>query len=309
MRSNRPGPGPLLSNCAIVCALAWLAFPAAAQELAPRAYWPAPVGTDVLLIGYQRNSGDILLDPSLPITGVDSEINYVQGTYQRFFSLFGRTATAQFALSYADGRTEGFVDGVFLKRQTSGLSDARVRLAVNLLGAPAMDARGFAALRENPDPIVGASLTVQAPTGDYDADRVINLGTNRWSVKPAVGMILPLFPSWLFEAEVGTWFYSDNDDFVGQTREQDPIVSLEMHIVKRFGPGFWASLDANYYTGGETRIGSGIQANLQRNTRAGVTLVFPIKQHYALRGGYSTGVTTRSGGDFDLFSVSLLYAW
>jgi hypothetical protein len=309
MRINRQWRGFLLPTRAFVCAFAWLALPAAAQELAPRAYWPAPLGTDVLVVGFQRNTGDILVDPSLPITGVDSKIDYVQATYQRFFSLFDRTATAQFGLSYADSQTDGFIDGEFRERSVSGLSDARFRLAVNLVGAPAMDARQFAVLRQRPRTIVGASLTVQAPTGDYDADRVINLGTNRWSAKPAVGVIVPLFPSWLFEAEAGAWFFADNDNFVGETREQDPILSLELHLVKRFSPGFWASLDANLYRGGETRIGSGVEANLQRNSRAGFTLVVPVKRRFALRGSYSTGLTTRAGGDFDLFSISLLYAW
>jgi hypothetical protein len=282
---------------------------AAAQELAPRAYWPAPVGTNVALLSYQRNSGDILIDPSLPITGVESEIDYLQVGYQRFFGLFGRTAAAQLSLPYADGFTEGMVEDTFQRRNTTGFTDARLRLMINLRGAPAMDASGFQALRADPQTIIGASLLIQAPTGAYDSDRLINLGANRWAVKPALGMIVPLRPTWLFEIEVGAWFFGDNDDFLGETRKQDPILSTEIHLIKRIRPGFWASLDANYYTGGETRIGDEFRDDLQRNARAGFTLVFPIRRRHALRAGFSTGISTRSGGDFEMYSLTWAYAW
>jgi hypothetical protein len=286
-----------------------LCSPAMAQELSPRAYWPAPVGTDVAIVSWQRNDGDILIDPSLPITGVESEITYLQVAYQRFLDLWGRTASLQVNLPYADGTTEGTINGEFRRRQTSGLTDARLRLTVNLKGAPAMDAAGFRDLRANPQTIIGASVIVQAPTGDYDGDRVINLGTNRWSIKPAIGMIVPLRPTWLFEAEAGAWFFEDNDDFLGATREQKPVFSLELHLVKRVAPGFWATLDANYYRGGETRAGDGEWQNLQRNSRAGFTVVFPIQGRHAFRGSFSTGVATRSGGEYDIYSLSYIYAW
>jgi hypothetical protein len=280
-----------------------------AQELTPRAYWPMPVGTNALVLGYQRNTGDIVIDPSLPITGVESEIDYLQVTYQRGFNLFGRSGSVQLSLPYADGLTEGTVEGEFLRRKTTGLTDARIRMAVNLIGAPAMGVPGFQALRANPTTIVGASLLLQAPTGEYESDKLLNLGTNRWSIKPAIGVIVPVRPTWLFEFELGAWFFGDNDDFLGETREQDPIVSAEAHLVKRIRPGFWASLDANYYWGGETRIGSDFNDDLQRNSRAGFTVVFPVKGRHALRGSFSTGVSTRSGGDFEMYSLSYLYAW
>ena len=282
---------------------------ATAQELAPRAYWPAPAGTNVAILAYQRNTGDIVIDPSLPLTGVESEIDYFQVGYQRFFSLFGRTAAAQLSLPYADGFTEGFIEDEFRQSKTTGLTDARLRLTIILRGAPTMSAAGFQALRDDPTTIIGASILVQAPTGDYDGDRLINLGTNRWALKPAIGMIVPLHPTWLFEVEVGAWFFGDNDDFLGATREQDPIVSTEAHLIKPIRPGFWASLDVNYYVGGKTRIGDDFREDLQRNARVGFTLVFPVKKRYAVRAGFSTGITTRSGGDFEMYTLSWTRAW
>ena len=203
-----------------------------AQELTPRAYWPTPVGTDVLILAYQRNSGDVLVDLSLPISGVDSDIEYLQAAYQRSFDMLGRSASLQVSQAYADGTTRGTLGEEFLQRSTSGLGDTRVRLAVNLKGAPAMNPEQFASLRQDPEMIVGASVIVQVPTGAYDADKLINLGANRWSIKPALGVIVPLHRTWLFEAEIGVWIFGDNDNFLGQTREQDEIFSAELHLIQ-----------------------------------------------------------------------------
>jgi hypothetical protein len=282
---------------------------ALSQELVPRAYWPTPNGTNVLVIGYQRNTGDIITDPSLPITGVESDIDFLQASYQRTFSAWGRTATVQLSLPYTEGRTEGFVEGEFIRRDVAGVGDARARFAINLKGAPSMDISGFQELRQNPRTIIGASLLIQAPTGEYESDKLINIGTNRWAAKPAIGFMWPIRPTWLLEAEVGAWFFGDNTDFLGETREQDPILSTELHLVKRIRPGFWVSLDANFYVGGETRVNNEDAGDLQRNSRFGITGVFPLRRGHALRGSVSTGAVTRSGGDFEMFSLAYIYVW
>lgn len=288
---------------------ALLSSPTVAQELAPRAYWPAPVGTNVLNVSYQYSSGDILTDPSLPVTGVESKINFVQLGYQRTFSLFGRTANAQVNVPYSWGNSEGFLNDEFLSVDTVGYGDARARLSINLRGAPAMDGAGFQALQANPETIVGVSLLIQAPTGTYDEQKYLNTGANRWAVKPAAGVIWPFHPTWMLEAELGAWFFGDNDEFVGSTREQEPIISSEFHLVKRVGQSFWASLDANYYFGGRTTIDSVERADLQRNSRFGFTVYKSIARGHALRASYSTGVVTESGGDYSIIALSYIAIW
>lgn len=300
---------PLAFLAALLPAVGLLCSGASAQELVPRAYWPTPNGTNVFSLAYQHSSGDIVVDASLPITGVNSDIDYLQLAYQRTFSLRDRTATLQLSLPFSQGETQGIVDGLFRSRETSGRGDTRVRLAVNLKGAPSMDAAGFQELRNNPETIVGASLLVQVPTGEYETDKLINLGTNRWSIKPAVGVIWPLHPTWLLEFEVAVWFFGDNDEFLGETRKQDPILSTEFHLIKRVRRGFWASLDANFYVGGRTSVGESQQANFQRNSRFGATVVFPMRRKHAIRGSFSTGVATESGGDYEILSLSYIYVW
>jgi hypothetical protein len=282
---------------------------ATAQELSPRAYWPMPNGSNVIVVGYQHTGGDIVTDPSLPITGVDSSIDFLQVAYQRGFGLFGRSANFQISLPYSRGETEGIVDGMFLRRETSGFTDSRVRLSINLRGAPSMDGAGFRALMQDPKLIIGASLLVQLPTGEYESDKVINLGTNRWAAKPGVGMIWPIRPTLLLEVDLGVWLFGDNDDFLGQIREQDPLLSTEVHLVKQTRRGIWVSLDANFYVGGQTHIGETSQANFQRNSRAGATVFLPIKGRHAIRSSFSMGTVTESGGDYDIFTLSYTYAW
>jgi hypothetical protein len=287
----------------------FVACPANGQQLLPRAYWPSPDGTDLLIVSYQKNTGDIIADPSLPITGVESDIDFLQFSYQRTFSAWDRTATMQISLPFSRGITEGTVNDEFRSRSVSGLADMQARFSVNLLGAPSMDTAGFQALRQNPRTVVGASLLVTAPTGVYESDKILNIGTNRWSAKPAVGVIWPLRPTWLLEFEVGAWLFQDNRNFLGLTRSQGPILSTEFHVVKRFRPGFWLSLDANFYVGGKTRLAGADAINLQRNSRVGLTGVFPIRPGHALRGSVSTGAITETGGDFEIFSLAYVHSW
>jgi hypothetical protein len=280
-----------------------------AQELTPRAYWPAPKGTKAIVLSQQYSEGDVVTDPSLPVVGVESKINYSQVTYQQTLDLFGRTANLQLSLPYTWGTSEGMVNGQFLSQNLAGISDAKARLSINLLGAPTMDRNGFQALRSDPSTIIGVSLLIQAPTGRYQEDKLLNEGSNRWAMKPAVGLIWPLYPTWLFEVELGVWLFGNNDEFLDQTRKQDPIISGEIHLVKRIRPGFWVSLDANYYTGGETRIGENPAETLQRNSRLGMTAVVPLKRKSALRFSFSNGVVTKSGGDYSTYNLTYLHFW
>jgi len=292
-----------------VMLLSLLSTASLAQELAPRAYWPAPSGTNLLILGYQYSTGDVVADASLPLAGVKSDTNFAQISYQRHLGLFGRASNLQFTMPYSWGTTKGYVADEFHSRHISAVADTRVRLSVNLRGAPTMDQAGFKALRASPRTLIGASLLLQLPTGGYDRDRLINAGTNRWAVKPAIGVIWPVRASWLLEFELGAWFYGENDKFQQRTRQQDPMLSAEFHVVKRIRPGFWASLDLNYYVGGRTSIDHARQNDFQRNSRVGATLVFPFKERHGLRFSLSTGIRTESGGDFDTIGLNYLFAW
>lgn len=282
---------------------------AAAQELNPRAYWPAPTGTTIAVLAYEHSTGAFLFDPSLQAEGVQSTVDAMQAAVSHTFRLAGRTATAQVAAPIAWGTTDGFLAGEYRRRDMSGFADLRARVSVNLAGAPAMNREEFRRLMANPRTIFGASLAVVAPTGRYEKDRLLNIGTNRWAFKPAVGVIQPLGSGWLLEMEVGGWFFTVNDDFAGTTRSQAPLFSSELHVVKVLRSGLWLALDANFYTGGRTRVGGELSSDQQRNSRLGATATYPFgaRRRHAVRVSVGTGVLTTRGGDFDSIGLAYLY--
>jgi hypothetical protein len=277
-----------------------------AQEMTPRAYWPAPKGTQVLTMGLAYTDGDIVPDPSLPITGIDSEITTMVVGYLQTIDLFGRTANVIVELPYSDGTTTAQHPELgAIERDYKGVGDIAATLQVNLLGAPTMDKEGFAALRHDPHLIVGASLKVVAPTGKHDEDRVVNVSPDRWAAKAEIGSIIPLTQKWLLELEAGAWFFEDNDNFLGdRTREQDPIYSIQAHLVHRFSPGFWVSLDATGYRGGRSTLDGVRLEDLQRDSKVGITGVFPFSIGRAIKVSYTTGSVNDSEERFDVYTVS-----
>ena len=276
-----------------------------AQDLSPRAYWPTPVGTRVVTVGYSHVSGDAIPDRSLPITGVDSSIDSMHLGYRHTLDLWGRTSNLTIEAPYIDGTTVGSRDGELnLEREYSGVGDLAATLSVNILGAPAMTRQEFGEMRRSISHVLGASLKVVAPTGKYDSNRLINVGANRWAMKAELGYITVLKPKWVLEMALGAWFFQDNDDFLGFTKEQKSVVTVQGHLIHRFRPGFWVSLDMNYYEGGRSTIGGRRLDDLQRDSKIGATLVFPFAAGHAVKVGYSVGSISDSDEDFDTLVVS-----
>ncbi len=281
--------------------------PCLAQELAPRSYWPAPKGTKLLILGYSHQSGDVVTDPSLPLTGVDSSIDSGVIAYQQTFDLFGRTSNLQLQLPYVDGTTTGQVNNEAGRRDVNGFADFSATLSLNLTGAPSMTREEFQAWRSDPQPLLAASIKLVAPSGEYEADKLINIGTNRWAIRPRLGYIQPLSENWLLEFAIGAWFFEDNDEFLGTTREQDPIGAVDFSLVRRIRTGFWLSLDLTYYVGGRSTVDGDKSADFQRNSRAGLTVVYPLKRHHAVKLAWSNGLVTESGGDFQTIFLNYIY--
>ncbi len=279
---------------------------AAAQEMTPRAYWPAPKGTQVLSMGLAYTDGDLIPDPSLPVTGIDSEITTAVVGYLRTIELFGRTANVVFELPYSDGTTNAdHPEFGRIERDYQGVGDVSATLQVNLIGAPSMNREEFAELRRNPHPIVGASVKVVAPTGKYENDRIINVGANRWALKTEFGAMFPLNAKWLLELEAGAWFFEDNDDFFnGRTREQAPIYSVQAHLVRRFAPGFWMALNATGYKGGRSKLDGRRLEDIQRDSKIGITGVFPVAPGRVIKLSYTNGSVNDSEERFDVYTVS-----
>ena len=193
------------------------------------------------------------------------------------------------------------------EREVDGFGDPRFRLSVNLYGAPALNLQEFASYRQ--DLIIGASLQVAVPVGQYDHSKAINLGSNRWFFKPEVGISKASGP-WTLELTAAATFFTDNDDFFnGNKREQDPLYSTQVHTIYGFSGGSWASFDVTYFTGGRTTLNGVLNSDLQQNWRVGGTYALPVDRHNSVKFYASSGVSSRTGNDYDLLGVAWQYRW
>jgi hypothetical protein len=297
-------PGVLLAALAV---FATLASSSVAQELVPAAYTPAPYGVNLVTLTSAYNTGDLAFDPSGPIEDASGRITVSNLGYVRTLEIAGRSANLGVAVPYVVGHLEGLYLGERAYADRSGLGDMGLRFAVNLYGAPAMNLREFQTYR--PRTLIGASVQVKAPTGQYDPAKLINIGTNRWSIKPEVG-IVRVIGRWAFDAYLGGWFFTDNAEFfAGLTREQDPILSTQFHVRYLIEPGLWAAIDGNFWRGGRTTVSGAVNDDLQRNSRIGLTVSKRVGRGHSLRIAASRGAITRIGGDFDSIGVSYGYSW
>lgn len=285
-----------------------LAGAALAQELEPRAYSSSPIGTNFVAVAVGNTRGDVLFDPSVPITDVKADLNLASAGYARTFGLAGRQGLMSVAFAYARGDIEGEVFEAARRVGRSGLGDMRARVSLNLLGPGAMTPAEFAnAPRKT---IVGVSLTVQPPTGQYDPERLINLGTNRWGFKPEVGVSVPL-GGWFLDAYASAWFFTANDEFYpGEaTKRQDPLGSVQAHASYTFKSRVWVSFDATWYGGGEATVDDGEPSPRQSNTRFGGTVSIPVTRRQSVKIAASTGATARTGTDFNTALLAWQFAW
>ena len=299
---RRCGPTGLLFTL-LMCA----AFESPAQELEPRAYSPSPVGTNFLLAGYARSSGNVVVDASLPLSDVDAQLNFGTLAYGHTFGVLGRSANVLVVAPYVWGEVSGNVNEEAASITRSGPGDPRLRLSVNLLGGPALPPAEFAVRK--PATTLGASLTVVPPLGEYYPEKLINLGANRWAFKPELGLSVPV-GRWSLDAYAGVWLFGDNDEFFGGVRrEQDPIGALQFHASYTFRPRLWVAFDSTWYAGGRSTVNGVEKSDRQENTRIGLTLSLPFGNRQSIKLTLSDGATTRVGGDFSTFGVAWQYAW
>lgn len=277
------------------------------QQLEPRAYAPAPINLNVTGVAALHSSGDIAVDPSVPITNAQARVVLAAPYYARSFALLDRQAGISLVLPFADLNGNGEIQEETRAVSIAGAGDPILRFAVNLLGSPAQTHQEFAS--RSRETIVGASLSIVAPLGEYDETKLINLGANRWAFKPELGLSHPI-GNWDLEVYAGAWLFGDNDNFYGgQLREQEPLLSTQTHLVYTFRPGMWSSLDFTYYTGGTTTVDGNRKDDRSDNSRAGLTLALPVARQHSLKLSWSRGVSVRIGQNFTMLGASWSYAW
>jgi hypothetical protein len=303
---SRRRPGSIAVATAAIIILCG-AGGARAQDMEPRAYSAVPVGTNFLIGTYQRTTGAVSLDASLPVSNVKASINQGTLTYDRTFALFGQVASAAVALPYFDGTLSGNVGAQGQQISREGLGDIAFRFTQNLIGSPALTPAEFA--QRVPTTTFGVGLSVLAPTGDYNPQHLINISSNRWAFKPEIGLSQPI-GNWFVEGAAGVFVVTDNDDFFGgHVHGQDPIWSIQAHAGYNFGPGFWLAADTTHYIGGTTSLDGVAGHDFQSVTRYGLTLSVPLGGGFAAKASGGGWLTAHNGGAFDRIALTLQYRW
>jgi outer membrane putative beta-barrel porin/alpha-amylase len=277
------------------------------QSLEPRAYSNIPAGLNFALAGYLYTQGSVGTDASLPIKDFTVRTNGPIVAYVRTLDVWGQSGKVDLIVPYAWLSAKATVAGQGREREVSGFADPRLRFSVNFYGAPALSLEQFAQYKQ--DLIIGASLQVSAPGGQYDSDKLVNIGTNRWSFKPELGLSKALGPLTL-ELLPSVTFFTDNNDFFGGRRlAQDPLYAVQGHLVYYFDFGAWVALNSTYYTGGRTTVNDVQNDDRQENVRLGITVALPLSRHFSLRLYGSSGVYARTSSNFDAAGIALQFRW
>jgi hypothetical protein len=277
------------------------------QELEPRAQAGTPVRLNTLLLVYSYSSGNILLDPALPVEDAEAGVHTISLAYVTTFNLFGRLGKLDVVVPFSHGNWEGLLEGEPASATRNGIGDPLFRIGVNLIGTPALYGRDFSSHREKF--VTGFSLQVRVPLGQYDGEKLVNLGSNRWMFRPTLGMNLNV-GRWVVESVASAWFFTTNDNFYGgNTLYQRPMYGIQFHVAYKFRVGFWGAVSYGRTWGGKTVTSGEELDNFQKNGRFGATLAVPLGRGHAVSLSYTAGVTTRYGADFDTFALGYRYSW
>jgi len=278
-----------------------------AQDLEPRFLSPAPTGMNFAILGYGYSTGNVLLDRALPLEDTESKLHSVTAIFARSLNLFGFSGRVQAALPFVTATWYADVNGQDSSTTRNGIGDAIIALAVDFIGAPALKGKEFIDYKRKT--IVGMSLKVRMPIGQYNGEEFFNLGTNRWSIGVRIGLSQKL-GRFVFEGYLNGWFFTTNTNFDGGNKiTQNPIFAAQIHVTYLFQPGIWAALSFGQSYGGEISVNEAAKENTQKNNRFGATFSLPVSSKFSFKFAYTMGITTRYGADFNTTIVVLQYRW
>lgn len=280
---------------------------ACAQEMEPRIYGNLPVGMNFLIAAYGHSSGGLAVNPALPLKNAQLTIDLPALAFVHAFDAWGKSARFEAVIPAGCLSGTAEVSGAPASRDVCGLLDPSLRLALNFYGAPTLTLKEFASYR--PDLVAGASVLVSPPWGQYDPTRLVNLGTNVWTIRPDIGISKAAGPFTLELGLAASFFTTNHDFFGGKTRQQDPVYSTRANLIYNFRNGVWMSLNGTFYTGGRTRVDGVDNDDTISSKRMGVSLAFPIDRHHSIKLHGSRGISVRTGTDFEIVGIAWQYRW
>jgi hypothetical protein len=297
-------------------AIGALCPPQTLAQVPARFYWKTLSDSNAVPVIFQSLSGNTNpFDPAHTISpgaSLDATLGIVG--YARTFSLFDRAAMA--ALLFPMGHISGEVTvaGRTFNQSANGFGDPMIEFNLNVIGPPAQKDIP-AVMRYEPGFSVDLLADLAVPIGEYDSTRPLNIGQNRWYGRFGMPTILQIGP-WVpgerttLEFLPAVWFFGNNDDYVGQTMETDPLFQLDAHLTRDITDKLWASLDAAWYYGGAATV-NGVEGDKLNNIGVGITLGYQVNDNLNLTVGYKSTINDSSSDDLrmDSFMVSLVFGW
>jgi hypothetical protein len=289
----------------------------ALAQIPARFYWKGLAGASAVPVIYQDFSGNSNpFDPAhagSPETLIDAEVATVGAAMM--LPLFDRTATI--AVLETMGRLSSGIEaeGETASESTRGYGDPMMELGINVIGPSAiMNIPDM--IRYEPKFSLDLIADLYFPVGEYDNERALNIGQNRWYGRVGAPIVWQ-FGAWVptrrttLELLPSVWFFADNDDFLGETLSTDPTYQLETHLTRDLTASLWASLDATWKTAGASTVGDGEEGDSVDTLGVGYTLGYQVNDNLACTFGYMSTVNDSDPGDLqlDVFRVSLTYGW
>lgn len=328
-RLNSRGP---LAGIALAALSLFFANPAIAVDDGARAYWKARDGGHVVSTQYlfldMQASGAQMFDPShFILPNSDAEANLFLASYAYHFTMFGRRPSSV-AVNLLGGSADVNVDtnlipsqflpsgvapGASFSQSASGYGDPSVQLDVNLFGTPPLIST-VDLVNYEPTWTLDAAVLLGVPIGNYDGDRLINIGQNRFFSRFALPMKYHFgrfAAGYMTSIELtpSVWVFGENDDFLGQKLENDPLWQIEGHVTHDFTRTFYGSLDFLYRRGFESEInGVGVGSEVDVGN-IGLTLNFQVSGNFFVRASYSSNVFGDDDLDNSMFRMQFVYGW
>jgi hypothetical protein len=282
------------------------------QDLDPRRWSHLPIGSNFAGFGYGYTEGEITFNPVLRIEDGSLDLHTAGLQYIHTFEILGKSARFDLLQAYQSGTWSGLLDGAPASAERDGWADTMLRFAVNVHGAPPLRGQDFVEYRQTTpcETIIGMGVVVQLPTGEYFNDKLINLGTHRYTISPQFGVVHN-HGKWSAEFSTSASFHTQNDDFFGGKKlEEDPYLIGQGHLIYTFRPGLWLGVSVGFGYGGESTI-DGVSAEDRKfNLGWGLSMGIPVNRSFGFKLGY-IGIRTRqdTGADTDTFAIGCSYQW
>ncbi|MFI5154159.1 MAG: transporter [Chitinophagales bacterium] len=278
-----------------------------AQDLEARSYSLVPKGMHAAALSYTYSKGNIISDFASPIQDLQVNTSSITMVYVQTFTIFNKLARIQGVMPYSFLRGTAKFYGADTSGSRNGFLDGKIKFGLNLIGSPVLSPKEFHLFQEHT--VLGVSIVVSAPIGQYFPEKLINLGTNRWAFKPEIGFS-HRGGRLYYEFYTGVWFFTANNEFLQKSSlDQKPLLSLQAHVDYVFKSSIWVAVNGGLARGGESSINDIEQDDQQRNWRLGTTFSMPINKHQSIKAMVNTGVATRAGQDYTAITLVYQYIW